>query len=82
MILVCNITLPCDQREVWVDVGYWNIFCASDGSWGIILSECGLFLGGWDIILDGCGCVGVYEALFGAGRSEWGKWDIILVRWG
>ena len=31
MILVCEVTLPCDQREVWVDVGYWTILCVSDG---------------------------------------------------
>ena len=30
MLLVCNVILPYDQREVWVDVGYWTIFCVSD----------------------------------------------------
>ena len=30
MLLVCNVPLPCDQREVWVDVGYWIIYCVSD----------------------------------------------------
>ena len=39
MLLVCNVTLPGDQREVWVDVGYWTIFFVSDRSWGIILSD-------------------------------------------
>ena len=27
---VCSITLPCDQREFWVDAGYWTIVCVSD----------------------------------------------------
>ena len=26
-----DLTLPCDQREVWVDAGYWAIICVSDG---------------------------------------------------
>ena len=64
MILVCKVTLPCDQREVWVDVGYWTILCVSDSSWGIILSQYGLF---W-----------VDETLFCVGGGTSGVWDIIL----
>ena len=26
-----SVSLPYGQREVWVDVGYWTIFCVSDG---------------------------------------------------
>ena len=31
MFLVCSVALSCNQREVWVDVGYWTMFCVSDG---------------------------------------------------
>ena len=26
-----DFTLPCDQREVWVDVNYWTLFCVNGG---------------------------------------------------
>ena len=43
---------PRDQREIWVDMGYWSLFCVRGGWWGIILGECALFwvggtLSGW-----------------------------------
>ena len=62
-----DLMLPCDQREVWVDVGYWTIFCVSGSYSSIILNECGLFWvggGGWDIIFGGWRWLGVYGALF------------------
>ena len=29
MFLVCNVTLPCDQREVGIDVSYLTMMCKS-----------------------------------------------------
>ena len=67
--------LPHDQREVWVDVGYWTIFCVSGGWWGIICSGQALFL----VSVSYFGWLGVDGALFWLGGGEWG---IILGGWG
>ena len=68
LFLVCNITLPCDQREVYVDVGYWPYFL-----WVMVnevLFWVWIVLGEWDIIL---GWRGRLRHYFGwVGHSLWG----------
>ena len=81
MFLVCDITVPCDHKEVWVDVGYgyWTIFFVSDsealfwvsvGYFGWVEVHggvWGIILGGWGIILGGWGWVG----MSGSGCTVW-----------
>ena len=72
--LLCNITLPCDQREVWVDVVYWTIFVWVIVSEAIFWVSVGVGYFGLERHYFGwVGWVGIGGTLFWGDEGGW-RW--------